>query len=247
MSQFVQKYLSKTRESNNGSQLNMSGSRYSNFVGNNFTGNMRGLGAVGYANATGPVPQAAMPQATPSHPYLITVSNSVASNVANFPLFNANVSLYGGKFANGNYTDQGVTVSSGLSGVSYQTLVAQSSTQPFTIGSTAITAITNNAQIQQAITVTTTDASGLTQGVPIIFLKDPYQNQQDILVNNTPYRIDPTTVMTIANVLPSAVFTLYLYPAQNINPASQLMGSPTTQNYANPGLIRVLPTATGAM
>ena len=140
----------------------------------------------------------------------------------------------------------GVTVSSGLGGVTYQTLVAQSQTQPFTIGSTAITATVNSAQIQQTISVTTTDASGLTQGVPIIFLKDPYQNQTDIIVNNTPYRIDGTTAMTIASVLPNAVFSLFLYPAQNINPASQLMGNQTTQNFANPGLIRVLPTAVGS-
>ena len=244
MSQFVQKYLAKTRESNNANQLNFSGNgRYSNFVGNQFTG-----ASIPRLNATGPAaPAAAMPQATPSHPYLIVVSNSAASSVANFPLFNANTLLFGGKFTAGNYVDQGITVSSGIGGVLYQTLVAQSITQPFTIGQTAITATTNNAQILQAINVTTTDASGLTQGVPIIFIKDPYQNQTDMIVNSTSYRIDGTTVMTIANVLPSAVFTLYLYPAQNINPASQLMGASTTQSFANPNLIRVLPSSTGVM
>jgi len=225
--------------------MNFAGdARYNNFVGNQFTGaRMPMLNATGAATAT------PSPATTPSHPYVIVVSNSSATAVANFSLFNANTSLYSAGFTgnNGNYISGSITVSSGLSGVTYQTLVSQSQTQPFTIGSTAITAVVNNAQIQQNITVTTTDASGLTQGVPIIFLKDPYQNQTDILVNNTAYRIDGTTAMTIANILGNAVFNLYLYPAQNINPASQLMGAPTTQQFANPGLIRVLPTATGAM
>ena len=244
-SNFVQTYLQKTRNTNNRTQMNFSGdARY-----NNFTGAAAGSR---YFNATGATVAAApaaapAPMATPSHPYVITISNGSASNVANFVLFNGNTSIYSTNFSNGNYVLSSVTVSSGLGNVTYQNLVSQSLTQPFTIGSTVVIASAVSAQIQQPINVTTTDASGLTQGVPIIFIKDPYQNQTDMLVNNTPYRIDGTTSMTIANVLPNAIFTLYLYPANNVNPASQLMGQDTTRAYANPGLIRVLPTATGAM
>jgi len=255
-SSYVQNFLEKTRNNNNRTQMNLTGRRdsgFSNYTGpsafRQFTGRPGGYfaatGAPGAAAA--PAPQ---PMATPSHPYVINVSNSSASAVPNFPLFNANALVYGGgggTWTAGNYVLTNVTVSSGIGGVTYQTLVGQSQTQPFTIGSTAITAVVNNAQIQQTITVTTTDANGQSQSVPIIFLKDPYQNQTDILVNNTPFRIDGTTVLLINSVLPNAVFNLFLYPAQNLNPASQLMGAPELNTFANPGLIRVLPQATGAM
>ena len=241
-SSYVQNYLQKTRSANNASQMNFGGnSRFNNFVGKT-AGNH-------YMNATGngtTAPAQMAPQATPSHPYVINVSNSTSSAVPNFILFNGNTSIYATGWTAGSYTQSGVTISSGLGNVVYQTLVSQSLTQPFTIGSTAITATVNAAQIQQTINVSTVDASGQSQAVPIIFLKDPYQNQTDIIVNNTPYRIDGTTALTISNVLPNAVFSLYLYPAQNINPSAQLWGNAAVNTYANPGLIRVLPTATGA-
>ena len=248
---YVQNYLQKVKRGNNANQMNMDG-RYANMSGrhNQFTGGVMGNNYFNQTGGAATAAPAAAPAATPSHPYVITVSNNTSSAVAAFPLFGANALVFGGgggSWSGGNYTLSGVTVSSGLPNVTYQTLVSQSQTQPFTIGSTAITATTVDAQIQQTINVTTTDANGQSQSVPIIFLKDPYQNQTDIIVNNTPYRIDGTTAMNISSVLPNAVFNLFLYPAQNINPAQQLWGNATTNTYANPGLIRVLPTATGAM
>ena len=243
-SNYVQNYLQKTRSANNANQMNFGGNgRYNNFVGTT-AGNH-------YMNATGngtTAPVQMAPQATPSHPYVINVSNSTSSAVANFTLFNGNTGLYSAGFVGnaGTYIQSGVYVSSGLGNVTYQTLVSQSLTQPFTIGSTAITSVVNAAQIQQTINVSTVDASGQSQAVPIIFLKVPYQNLTDIIVNTTPYRIDGTTALTISNVLPNAVFSLYLYPAQNINPSAQLWGNAAVNTYANPGLIRVLPSATGA-
>ena len=246
-SKYVSQYLQATRNSNAANQMNFAGrdSRYANMTGNmsRFTG-----GNGSYFNAAGtaaPAAAAAQPMATPSHPYAITVSNSNASTVSNFVLFNGNVTPPGSTgWSGGNYSTGGVTVTGIYT--TYQTLVSQSMTQPFTIGSTYVTAVNVNAQVQQSLTVNTTDASGLTQGVPIPFLKDPYQNQADTLVNNTPYRIDGTTSVTITALLAYAVAQYYFYPAQNINPASQLMGKDPNQYFQNPGLIRVLPVATGA-
>ena len=246
-SSYVQNYLTQTRKNNAANQMNFAGndSRYANMSGGmrSFTG-----GNGSYFNAAGAAaPAAAMaPAATPSHPYAITVSNSNASTQNNFQLFGGNTTPPGSTgWSGGSYTSGGVTVSGVYA--SYQTLVSQSMTQPFTIGSTWVGVVSgSNAQVQQPLQVTTTDASGLTQGVPIPFRKDPYQNQSDILVNNTPYRIDGTTVVAITALLANTVVTYEFYPAQNINPASALMGQDTNRFYQNPGLIRVLPVATGA-
>ncbi len=235
-SKFVTDYLNRTQGRNNAHQMNFSGdSRFSNYTGNNGR----------TFNATGPAmaPAAAAPMVTPSHPYAITISNSSGSTVTNFALFGGNSAIYATGWSGGSYTNGSITVT-GLY-TSYQNLVSQSQTQPFTIGSTYVTAITNNAQIQQGITVTTTDASGRTAGIPIQFLKDPYQNQTDTLVNNQPYTIDGTTTIAVSQILPNAVFTMYFWPANNLNPASVLNGNNMQLNYQAPGLIRVLPTSTG--
>jgi len=246
-SKYVTSYLNQTRQSNAANQMNFTGrdSRYANMTGSNMSRFTGGAGSYFNAAGTAPAATAVAPAATPSHPYAITVSNSNASAVTNFILFNGNVTPPGSTgWSGGNYSSGGVTVTGVYT--TYQTLVSQSMTQPFTIGSTYVSAINVNAQVQQALTVNTTDASGMTQGVPIPFLKDPYQNQPDTLVNNTPYRIDGTTSVTITTILPNAVVTYQFFPAQNINPASQFMGLDPNRYYQNPGLIRVLPVATGA-
>ena len=246
-SSYVRNYLNATRQHNAANQMNFSGNdaRYANMSGNmsRFTG-----GNGSYFNAAGPAPVAAMqaPMTTPSHPYAVTVSNSNASTVSNFVLFNGNATPPGSTgWSGGNYTTGGVTVSGVYA--SYQSLVSQSMTQPFTVGSTWVGVVSgSNSQVQQPLSVTTTDASGMTQGVPIPFRKDPYQNQTDTLVNNTPWRMDGTTSVTITAILANTVVTYEFYPAQNINPASALMNQDTNRFYQNPGLIRVLPVATGA-
>ena len=214
----------------------------------NFTGANAGSK---YFNATG-ANTAATGQGSTPHPYIITVSNSSASTFTNFVLFNGNSLVYqslaqykiSGFDNNGNYvTASGITVSSAISGVTYLQLVSQSITQPFNIATTVVTTAENGAaQLQQPITVTTTDASGVSQGKPVIFIKDPYQSQKYILVNNEPYSIDGTTTLAV-NIQPNAVFNLYFYPSANINPASQLGGQDTTLTYAPASLIRVLPVA----
>lgn len=229
---FVQEYLNRKSTRLKRLQLTVGMGGYNNFVG----ADNAGVNAISSA----------------AQPYVITINNTSrgAVDVNNFTIFNGNAIgnntqinpvnfPYGNFTANGNYTFNGVVVSSGIGGVSYQALVNQSQSQPFNVGTTVIVA--NNdvvAQIQQSIISSTTDANGLTQGVPVPLLKDPFQSQKDMIVCDTPYQIDGTAALTITTVLAGANFSIYFYPSQNISPTNTLAGQSSLVDCKKPDLIR---------
>ena len=113
----------------------------------------------------------------------------------------------------------------------------------FCVGTSTIQAVKVQPQANIGIFVFAEekDINDVSKGVPIVWLKDPYRNQSAVLVNNTPYHLRGGGII-IPKVLPNAEFYLFLYPAQNINPASPLMGQGIPFS-GNPLLIRQLPTA----
>jgi len=187
-----------------------------------------------------------------AQPYIININNTKDSDISNFTILNGNVlgnvkygfdhytkTFYG--YLNGNYQSRGVIVSSVISGVTYQSYVNQTQTQPFNVGTTVITANNGvNAQVSQPIIASTTDASGLTQGVPVTLLKDPFQSQRDMIVCDTPYTIDGTTALTISTILAGANFNIYFYPTQSVSGSNQLIGQNPSSNLPNPRIIRAL-------
>jgi len=52
------------------------------------------------------------------------------------------------------------------------------------------------------------------------------------------YRIDGYTKLTISQVLPSAVFQIQFYPADNINLARGLSGRPASRQFGNPNIVK---------
>lgn len=175
-----------------------------------------------------------------SQPYIITVSNASAANVANFDVLGAYIYLQNTGMNNttGNLTISGVTISSGIGNVTYQQLLYQSMNSVFTVGLTYIQSLTVTAQVTQPLTVDTRDANGNQAKRPLIPTLDPYQQQNGIIAMKQPYRIDGYTVLTIANVLPSAVFQLYFYPSDNINIARGLSGNPASRQFGSPNIVR---------
>ena len=85
-------------------------------------------------------PMAAAPAVMRSQPYILTVSN--ASNAAvTIDVFGAYVYLNNAGFSGGSLTVSNVTISSGLSNVTYYNLLNQASVSPFTIGSNMISSV----------------------------------------------------------------------------------------------------------
>lgn len=179
----------------------------------------------------------AAPVAQRSQPYIVTVSN--ASNAAvTIDVFGAYIYLNNANFSNGSLTISNVTISSGLSNTTYYNLLNQSSVSPFTVGSTLISSVNGvTSQVLTPLTLTTQDANG-NQAVKILTPTiDPYQQQSGVIELKQAFRIDGFTKLTFS-IFASTSVQFQFYPADNINIARGLAGSPVSKQYGNPQLIR---------
>jgi hypothetical protein len=231
---YIRQYMQNARNFANENYLNADG-----FIDDDtsyFTGNDD------FFNADG-MPMASMPQASvpTSQPYIITISNASATSVSNFDVLGAYQYLQNTGFSSvtGNLLISGITISSGISNVTYQQFLYQSMNSPFSVGLTYVQSIGGSqAQITQPMTLNTQDANGNQALKAIIVTIDPYQQQTGVVAVKQLYRIDGYTKITIASVLPSVVFQLQFYPADNINLARGLSGRPASRQYGNPKIVK---------
>lgn len=241
---YIKQYLQNARNFANESYLNADG-----FVDddtNYFTGNEDYFSADGMPMAS---PQASVPT---SQPYIITISNASATTVSNFDVLgayqylqpNASVASYN---ANGDLVFvNGITILSGISNVTYQQFLYQSMNSPFSVGMTYIQSLSGSqAQITQPMTLNTRDANGNQALKTIVVTIDPYQQQTGVVAVKQLYRIDGYTKLTISTVLPSVVFQLQFYPADNINLARGLAGRPASRQFGNPRIVKDNVTVIG--
>lgn len=175
-----------------------------------------------------------------SMPYGFTVSSASGAAVQNFDVLGSYQYINSTGFnADGSILTIGsLTITSAIPGVTYRELLYQAQNNPFTVGQTYISCPSPTNQVLQVLTVNTRDANGSAVIVPIVPLTDPYQFQPGNNINETEYRLDGYTKITIANVLPNAVVTFFLFPSDNINPARALSGTSTGRQFGNPGTIR---------
>lgn len=229
MKKIMSKYLQPERNQAHSQFANADG-----FPGNDlyFTG---GNDNPGFYNAD------AAPEAAPvrkAQPYVLNITNVSATQISNFDIFGAYQYLNTGigVWSNGSLTISGVTISSGLSNVTYQFLLAQSQMSPFSIGRTQIIVGSGSStQASQPITVNTIDANGNAAQIALTPLYSPFQQQTNTLILDQMFRIDGGTKLTMT-ILASVTFSLYLFPQDNINIARGLAGQPVAQTYANPQL-----------
>jgi hypothetical protein len=242
MSNLAQKYIASARARSEQFH-NFGGGGYSNFVDDHQYGNF--VNQPSYFNAAG----AAAPMATqssgtavkPSLPYSIQVSSASAGAVLNFDVFGASTYLNNAQVTfdvNGNLIIGAVTISSNTAGVTYRDLLQQSAWQPFTVGSVYIQCSSPVAQILVPYTITTKDSNGTLMQIPIKPKKDPYQQQSDLLMDNTVWSLDGLSKLTFVQILPLAVLNLDFYPAANVNSGRMLNGQTPGKDYGNPGIIR---------
>ena len=247
---YIEQYMKNARNFANENYLNADG--FIDDDTNYFTGNDDFFSADGMPMAQ---PQA-VASAPTSQPYIITVSNASASSVSNFDVLGAYFYLNGTSmpstpagtvaFSSGSMvvTATGasgfaITVSSGIANVTYQQLLYQSMNSPFSVGMTYIQSIGGSqAQITQPINLTTQDANGNQAVKAIIVTIDPYQQQTGVVAVKQLYRIDGYTKLTISTVLPSVVFQIQFYPADNINLARGLSGRPASKQYGKPNIVK---------
>lgn len=183
---------------------------------------------------------AGMPAAAPtSQPYIVSITNT-GTLVSNFDVLGSFEKLGSATFTSGNLVDGNVTISSGIPNVTYQQMLYQFQTTPFSIGLTYIQS-TSASQLLEVISVNTRDANGNLAQKPLTPVVDPYQQQTTVLALRQGYRIDGYTKLIIANILASTTVKLYLYPSDNINLSRGLAGRPASREFSSPGIVKAQP------
>jgi hypothetical protein len=227
---YIRKYLNDSRNFANERYMNADGGFYDDFAG----------AEESFFNAEGDMDAPAAAVAAPtSQPYIITVSNSNATAVSNFDVLGSYTYLQNTGFTGGSLTIGGVTISSAISNVNYQQFLYQTMNSPYTVGLTYIESVAGSAsQVSSVLTLNTQDANGNQALKPLIPVIDPYQFQSGTIALKQTYRIDGFTKITIATILPSVVFRMHFYPADNINIARGLSGRSVSRQYSNPKVIK---------
>jgi hypothetical protein len=194
-----------------------------------------------FQNQTGVAAQAQTQDVKPSMPYSIIVSSASGAAVQNFDIFGASEYLNNPNVtfnSNGDLVNGSVTISANTPNITYRDLLYQSITANFSVGEVYLQCSSPTNQITQPYTIFTKDGNGLRVQIPIKPKKDPYQQQTDVLIDNTVFRMDSMTKITFSQILAGAVLYLDLYPSDNVNAGRLINGQNPTKFYGNPGNIR---------
>ena len=169
-----------------------------------------------------------------SQPYIVTVTSTSGSAVSNFEVLGSYQYINNSGFtAGGDLVIGSVTISSGISDISYREMLYQFMNNPYSVGLTYIQSATAN-QVLETLSVNTKDANGNLAQKTLVPTIDPYQQQTTIIAMKYAYRIDGFTKIIIRQVLANATVKLYFYPADNINLARALGGQSVSRQFGTP-------------
>jgi len=207
----MSKYFADARAAANENFNSMNGSDYLNANG----GSSAGLGG-----AT-------------SQPYILDIANSTAAAVANV--------LVGGAYTNLQATNFGnpaaITISMGISSLTYGEFLYQSMNKPFVVGATYLSSA-NASQVLETLTIAQKDINGNESSKVIVPTIDPYQQQTDKVVIAFNWKFDGFTQVTIASILANATLKMYLYPAENVSTGRALTGGSVVRGFSNPDIVK---------
>ena len=168
-----------------------------------------------------------------SQPYIVNVTSTSGSAVANFNILGSYQFINSTGFTNGSLTVGSITVSSGIPDITYQEMLYQFMNNPYSVGLTYLQSATAN-QVLETLSVNTKDANGNLAQKTLVPTIDPYQQQTTIIAMKYAYRIDGFTKIIIRQVLANATVKLYFYPADNINLARALGGNSVSRQFGTP-------------
>ncbi len=236
MKSYGSKYLDRVKNMNqfknaNGGFRNAGGNQLVNVPGQG------GRRAPGWAANGGGNAMSAAPQ------YILQVSNQSAQNVSGFDVFGASQYLMGNNGGgtwsnNGNFTLNGVTISSLFTTVSYQQILTSSMGNPFGVGGVYLESISGNAaQVTDVYTITSQDAGGKLYSEPIKPFLDPNQFQSGVTYNNAQFNMNALAKITWNTIYASAVFQITLFPAQIIDPSQALNQNQVQSRFGGPKVI----------
>lgn len=170
-----------------------------------------------------------------SQPYIINVQNTTAATIDAVTILGAYTFIGTGAPAYGNTA--GISISMGITNVTYTEFLYQSMNKPFSIGLT-YTSANVAAQVLETITVTQKDINGNISSKVLTPTIDPYQFQTDKVAFKFEYRIDGFTFLTIARVLANTTMKVYFYPSETVSVSRALAGRAAVQDYGRPNVVR---------
>lgn len=224
----LRKYFSQAQDEANENFYNFEGDDYG-FVGdemNNFDGDLDVFDmATGDMGTSAPT----------SQPYIVNITNS--NTASSFP-----VTILGAYTTLGstapNYQNNGaISISMGISGVTYGEFLYQSMNKPFVVGLTYLQSSTAN-QVLETLTLIQRDVNGNESQKSLIPTIDPYQQQSTIIAVKFTYRIDGFTSIVISAVLKSTTAKIYFYPAETTSISRTLSGQRAVAGYGNPNIVK---------
>jgi len=169
-----------------------------------------------------------------SQPYIVNVTSTSGSAVQNFEILGSYQYINNAGFtAGGDLVIGSITISSGISDVTYQEMLYQFMNNPYSVGLTYLQSATAN-QVLETLSVNTRDANGNLAQKTLVPTIDPYQQQTNIIAMKYAYRIDGFTKIILRQVLANATVKLYFYPADNINLARALGGNSVSRQFGTP-------------
>ena len=174
-----------------------------------------------------------------SAPYIIQIVNACSSAISNVDIGDSFTNRTGTPGAEWNFNQSPfITTTSTISGVTYQEFLAQSESQPFTVGKTMVIS-TSAGQLDQTVAITHRNSSGDRNDHVITPTLDPYQQQTDRIIDEYEYLFDGMTRLRFNQINANATVTVRLY-LKNKYAASQIIsGRPAIQDYATPNIIKI--------
>lgn len=174
-------------------------------------------------------------KAPTSQPYIVSIENTLSATNLPCTILGAYSTL---AYSSPNWQNAaGISITMGISGITYAEFLYQSMNKPFVVGQTYYQSSTAN-QVLETLTLITKDVNGNEAKKTLIPTIDPYQQQSTVIVIKMTYRIDGFTAVVIANVLGGATVKLYFYPAETVSTARTLTGRRAVKGYSDPQTIK---------
>jgi len=146
-------------------------------------------------------------------PYIICVENVTSKEVKNAELFGSYDVLSQDVFEeNGDYYSRGLKITSSIPMISYKDILNSIAFMKFKVGLTYVMT-TNQKQIFHPLKVVKKTINGNLNENVLIFTKDPYQQQANIVTVKSDYEIDGLTTVVIPTIEPKTKVSYYFYPA----------------------------------
>lgn len=182
------------------------------------------------------------PQQRDSAPYIIQIVNACSSAIANVDVGDS----YTNRAASNFNQNTNITITSTVSGVSYIEFLAQSESQPFTVGKTMIIS-TSAGQLDQTVAITHRNAAGDRNDHVITPTLDPFQTQTDRIIDTYEYLFDGMTRGRFNQINGSATVTTRFYIKNKFAATQIIAGRPAEQVYNAPRFLTPVMTSGNPM